>query len=166
MPVYRFFCRSRFQPISSRICNVTGQSLLRVHDAVEICPGVSSTGDLAGQSGSKSLVLQTPKEDNRHHWLRASGIAHIIQWATALLRDLLLVMGGFHLMNDNEALIRDMWYRSSGEIGRPIRGRVALHRRPRASDVCAGISASLSACWRRYSHHTQRIAIIQRQHHT
>ncbi len=86
-----------------------GAELIEVHDAVEICPGVSSTGDLAGPIREQSLVLQTPKGIIVITGCAHPGIAHIIQWATALFPgDLLLVMGGFHLMNDNEALIRNV----------------------------------------------------------
>lgn len=86
-----------------------GAELIEVHDAVEICPGVYSTGDLAGPVREQSLVLQTPKGMIVITGCAHPDIVHIIQQAKAILPgDLLLVMGGFHLMNDNEAAIRNV----------------------------------------------------------
>ena len=83
--------------------------LVEVRDAVEICPGVYSTGDLDGPLREQSLVLRTPKGLIVMTGCAHPGIVNIIQTAKIVVPDdVLLAMGGFHLMNDAEASIRNV----------------------------------------------------------
>jgi 7,8-dihydropterin-6-yl-methyl-4-(beta-D-ribofuranosyl)aminobenzene 5'-phosphate synthase len=81
--------------------------LIKVGDSVEICPGVYSTGDLAGPVREQSLMLRTPRGMIVMTGCAHPGIVNIIQTAKTIVPDdVLLAMGGFHLMNDSEASIR------------------------------------------------------------
>jgi 7,8-dihydropterin-6-yl-methyl-4-(beta-D-ribofuranosyl)aminobenzene 5'-phosphate synthase len=86
-----------------------GVKMIEVQDAIEICPGVYSTGDLDGPIREQSLLLRTPQGMIVITGCAHPGIVKIIQTAKTILPDeALLVMGGCHLMNDQEATIMDV----------------------------------------------------------
>ena len=86
-----------------------GVEIVEVQAARQICPGVYSTGDLEGQIREQALLLQAPKGMIIITGCAHPGIVKIIQQAKAILPDeVLLVMGGFHLMNDREESIMDV----------------------------------------------------------
>ena len=80
--------------------------LIEVDSAVEICPGIYSTGDMAGPIREQALIMRTPRGMIVMTGCAHPGIVNIIQTAKTIVPDtVLLVMGGFHLMNDNAAAI-------------------------------------------------------------
>jgi 7,8-dihydropterin-6-yl-methyl-4-(beta-D-ribofuranosyl)aminobenzene 5'-phosphate synthase len=86
-----------------------GVEIVEVQAAQQICPGVYSTGDLEGPIREQALLLQTQKGVIIITGCAHPGIVKIIQQAKAVLpEDVLLVMGGFHLMNDREETILDV----------------------------------------------------------
>ena len=86
-----------------------GVEIVAVQAARQICPGVYSTGDLEGPIREQALLLQTPKGMIIITGCAHPGIVKIIQQAKAVLpEDILLVMGGFHLMNHREETIMDV----------------------------------------------------------
>ena len=80
--------------------------LIDVSESLQIAEQVYSTGDLKGATREQALVL-----DTSHGLIIVTGCAHpgvlnIIETARAMLsKEVALVMGGFHLMNDTEAEI-------------------------------------------------------------
>jgi 7,8-dihydropterin-6-yl-methyl-4-(beta-D-ribofuranosyl)aminobenzene 5'-phosphate synthase len=83
--------------------------LVEVRDAIQICQGVYSTGDLDGQIREQALLLPTNRGMIIITGCAHPGIIKIIQQAKVVLpEDILLVMGGFHLMNDRKETILDV----------------------------------------------------------
>ncbi len=75
----------------------------------QICPGLYSTGDLEEPIREQALLLQTQKGMIIITGCAHPGIIKIIQHAKDVLpEEVLLVMGGFHLMNDREETIMDV----------------------------------------------------------
>lgn len=79
----------------------------RVHDVKSprmICPGVYSTGEIGGTIKEQSLVIRTGKGNLVITGCAHPGIGRILRKSRDLLEgDLLLAMGGFHLMGRDRA---------------------------------------------------------------
>lgn len=80
--------------------------LIEVSESLQIAEQVYSTGDLNGATREQALIL-----DTSHGLMIVTGCAHpgilnIIETARAIVsKDVLLAIGGFHLMNDADATI-------------------------------------------------------------
>lgn len=83
-----------------------GADVIEVREPVEICPYVHSTGRLGTGIKEQSLILQTDKGLIVITGCAHPGIVHIIRKAKDLLKDdVLLAMGGFHLVRSGRAEI-------------------------------------------------------------
>ena len=79
--------------------------LTNVSEPVRLAEGVMSTGDLSGTIREQALLLETTRGVVIVTGCAHPGILKIIETVRELLpqKRILLVLGGFHLMNDSEA---------------------------------------------------------------
>jgi 7,8-dihydropterin-6-yl-methyl-4-(beta-D-ribofuranosyl)aminobenzene 5'-phosphate synthase len=83
--------------------------IVEVQSETKICENVYSSGDLEGRIREQAVLLHTDRGMIIITGCAHPGIVKIIQHARAVLpEDILLVMGGFHLMNDREETIMDV----------------------------------------------------------
>lgn len=86
-----------------------GARLVEVTDALEICPGVYSSGDVEGRIREQALFIRTEQGLIIITGCAHPGILNIIHTAQELLQDdILLVMGGFHLKDDNSETVANI----------------------------------------------------------
>jgi 7,8-dihydropterin-6-yl-methyl-4-(beta-D-ribofuranosyl)aminobenzene 5'-phosphate synthase len=86
-----------------------GASLVEVDKSREICPRVHTTGELGAGIKEQALVINTAKGLVVITGCAHPGVVEIAAQAKELLdRDLLLVMGGFHLFSTSEKGIEDI----------------------------------------------------------
>ncbi len=84
----------------------TGAELVEVHDAVEICQFVYSTGELGDWIKEQSLVIETARGLVVITGCAHPGVVNIVRQAKELVGDeVYLVLGGFHLGNTSTAEI-------------------------------------------------------------
>ncbi|MBN1472010.1 MAG: MBL fold metallo-hydrolase [Syntrophaceae bacterium] len=81
-----------------------GVELIEIDKAQEISPGFYSTGDLEGPVREQAALLQTPSGTIVITGCAHPGIVKIVETAKKILPDdeLALVMGGFHLFDDED----------------------------------------------------------------
>ncbi len=81
--------------------------LIEVTDAVEIFPGVISTGEMGAHPIEQSLILETASGTVVITGCAHPGIVGIAERAVSLVPDeVLLVIGGLHLLNHTRAEVR------------------------------------------------------------
>ncbi|MCK4600190.1 MBL fold metallo-hydrolase [Candidatus Bipolaricaulota bacterium] len=80
-----------------------GAELIEVHEQMEICSGVYSTGELGSGIKEQSLVIKTKKGSVVITGCAHPGVVNIVRKAKALLdTQVYLVMGGFHMLGMGE----------------------------------------------------------------
>ena len=96
---------------SSSFCKAivkTGAKLVRVKEPVEICKEVYSTGEMKGRIEEQSLVLRTQKGLVVITGCSHPGIVPTVEKARNVYnQDVYLVFGGFHLLQQDESMIKD-----------------------------------------------------------
>ncbi|UCE54428.1 MAG: MBL fold metallo-hydrolase [Desulfobacterales bacterium] len=111
-----YFPHSFPQEFQSRLQN-SGVKTTQVHDAINICRGVYSTGLLGSGIKEQSVVINTDKGIIVITGCAHPGIVKIINTAGDLIgADILLVMGGFHLAGMNKPELEEivLYFRRSG----------------------------------------------------
>ncbi|MCK4391956.1 MBL fold metallo-hydrolase [Candidatus Bipolaricaulota bacterium] len=80
-----------------------GAELIEVHEQMEICSGVHSTGELGSGIKEQSLVIKTREGLVVITGCAHPGVVNIVRKAKALLdTQVYLVMGGFHMLGMGE----------------------------------------------------------------
>lgn len=88
-----------------------------VKDPVEICENVYLTGQMGDQIKEQSLILNTSQGSVIVTGCSHQGIVNIVKKAREIFdKDILLVFGGFHLMQHSDGQVRDI-IRSFRELG-------------------------------------------------
>ena len=83
-----------------------GAKIIEVRRSLEICRNLYSTGELGTWIKEQSLVIHTDKKMILITGCSHPGIVNIIESAKGLIKDdVLLVMGGFHLMGESKGKI-------------------------------------------------------------
>jgi 7,8-dihydropterin-6-yl-methyl-4-(beta-D-ribofuranosyl)aminobenzene 5'-phosphate synthase len=86
-----------------------GGEVIEVDSPLKICEGVYSTGDLPGKIREQALILQTNLGAIVITGCAHPGIVNIVRKAKEIVSgEILLVMGGFHLMHDPQNTIEDI----------------------------------------------------------
>ena len=86
-----------------------GGEVIEVESPLKICEGVYSSGDLDGKIREQALVLQTDRGNIVITGCAHPGIVKIIRKAKEIVPgEILLVMGGFHLLHDQQNTIEDI----------------------------------------------------------
>ena len=84
-----------------------GAKVVEIHEPAEICKGVYTTGEMGFWIKEQSLIVNTDKGLIVITGCAHPGIVNIVAKAKDLLgKDVLLVMGGFHLMGKSRNEIR------------------------------------------------------------
>jgi len=87
----------------------SGAELIEVHDAVKICRGAYSTGELDGGVKEQSLLVETPKGPVLITGCAHPGIVNIVRHARRQMdANLYLALGGFHLSGAGVDEIRNI----------------------------------------------------------
>ncbi|MFO8184151.1 MAG: MBL fold metallo-hydrolase, partial [Candidatus Aegiribacteria sp.] len=111
-PDVEVFLTESFPDDVRRTVTDRGAALREVRGPVEVCPGAYSTGEMRGDPEEQSLMITTDRGVLVITGCSHPGISEIVRRARELAgRDILLVMGGFHLRRRSEeevmAIIRD-----------------------------------------------------------
>jgi len=108
-----------------------GAKVVEIHEPAEICKGIYTTGEMGFWIKEQSLIVNTDKGLIVITGCAHPGIVNIVAKAKELLgKDVLLVMGGFHLMG-----------KSRNEIGKIIRDFRKLGVRYVGASHCSGDTA-------------------------
>jgi 7,8-dihydropterin-6-yl-methyl-4-(beta-D-ribofuranosyl)aminobenzene 5'-phosphate synthase len=79
-----------------------GARLQEVEDFMELCPGVYSTGEMGTWIKEQALILESPRGLIVITGCAHPGVVKIVEAVRAhFTKDILLVMGGFHLMGED-----------------------------------------------------------------
>ena len=79
-----------------------GARLQEVEDFMELCPGVYSTGEMGTWIKEQALILESPRGLIVITGCAHPGVVKIVEAVrTHFTKDILLVMGGFHLMGED-----------------------------------------------------------------
>jgi 7,8-dihydropterin-6-yl-methyl-4-(beta-D-ribofuranosyl)aminobenzene 5'-phosphate synthase len=79
-----------------------GARLQEVEDFMELCPGVYSTGEMGAWIKEQALILESPRGLIVITGCAHPGVVKIVEAVRAhFTKDILLVMGGFHLMGED-----------------------------------------------------------------
>jgi 7,8-dihydropterin-6-yl-methyl-4-(beta-D-ribofuranosyl)aminobenzene 5'-phosphate synthase len=105
-PGLKVYACDSFSSRTKREVTSGGGKLVEVTGPVEILPGIHSTGALGAAIHEQSLVVDTGKGIVVVTGCAHPGIVGIVRKAKQLANgDVLLVMGGFHLMGASEKLV-------------------------------------------------------------
>lgn len=89
-----------------------GAEVFSIHDFVEICENVYSTGEMSGSRGGieeQSLIIDTPKGLIVVTGCAHPGVVKIVRRSHELLKHrVYLVLGGFHLMAYSESEVEEI----------------------------------------------------------
>ena len=86
-----------------------GADVIEVHDPVEICRNVRTTGEMGSQIKEHGLIISTVKGSIVITGCAHPGIAEIAEKAKEIGKDkILFVMGGFHLMGHKRSQIESI----------------------------------------------------------
>ena len=108
-----------------------GAKVVEIHEPAEICKGIYTTGEMGFWIKEQSLIVNTDKGLIVITGCAHPGIVNIVAKAKELLdKNVLLVMGGFHLMG-----------KSRNEIGKIIRDFRKLGVRYVGASHCSGDTA-------------------------
>ena len=89
-----------------------GAEVVDVTGPVEICDGVHSTGELGGRIKEQSLIVQTGNGTVVITGCAHPGIVGIVEQAREIVDgDVLLVIGGFHLLEAGKSDLADIIHR-------------------------------------------------------
>jgi len=86
-----------------------GAGVIKVSEPTELCGGATSTGEMVGQTGiqEQSLVLSTDSGVAVVTGCAHPGIVSTVERAKEMTdRDVLVIIGGFHLFKDSDASVR------------------------------------------------------------
>lgn len=107
VPDVEVFLTESFPDEVRRIVTARGATLREVRGPVEVCPGAWSTGEMAGDPEEQSLLIVTDRGVLVITGCSHPGISNIVRHAGELTgREVLLVMGGFHLRGRPDEEIR------------------------------------------------------------
>jgi 7,8-dihydropterin-6-yl-methyl-4-(beta-D-ribofuranosyl)aminobenzene 5'-phosphate synthase len=85
---------------------VSGAKITEISEPAEICASVFSTGEMGTRIVEQSLVVRTPKGSILITGCAHPGIVDIVEKAKEIVEgEVLLVMGGFHLLEHSESQI-------------------------------------------------------------
>jgi len=84
----------------------SGAEVVDVHERCKICEGVYSTGELNGGIREQSLICETPQGIVVITGCAHPGIVKIVKEARKTSGDVYLVMGGFHLSGESNAVVQ------------------------------------------------------------
>jgi len=105
-PGLKVYVCDSFSPRTKREVKAYGGDLVDVTGPIEIAPGIHSTGELGAAMHEQSLVLDTGDGIVVITGCAHPGIVGIVRKAKQLAEgDVLLVMGGFHLMGAPESVV-------------------------------------------------------------
>lgn len=112
IPDAEVFLTESFPENVRRTVTDRGAAIREVRGPVEVCPGAYSTGEMSGDPEEQSLMIVTDRGVLVVTGCSHPGISSIIRRAGEITgREILLVMGGFHLRRRSEeevmAIIRD-----------------------------------------------------------
>lgn len=112
VPDVEVFLTESFPEEVRRTVTERGAALREVREPVEVCPGAYSTGEMRGDPEEQSLMITTDRGVLVITGCSHPGISEIVRRARELTgRDILFVMGGFHLRRrsdeDVRAIIQD-----------------------------------------------------------
>ncbi len=98
-PGLKVYACGSFSPRTKRVITGNGGKLVEVTSPIEILPGIQSTGEMGAGIHEQSLVVDTGSGIVVITGCAHPGIVGIVRKAKQLVKgDVLLVMGGFHLM--------------------------------------------------------------------
>jgi len=100
------------------IVNKAGAQVVRNRRPTEICPGLRSTGELAGVALEQALIIDTADGSAVVTGCAHPGIVAILRRAREVTdREIALVLGGFHLLQTPEPELRTIVRAFKDELG-------------------------------------------------
>ena len=87
----------------------TGADVIREYDSLQICPHVYLTGEFNAEIIEQALILDTEKGLVVITGCAHPGIVRMLNRAKSIVgKEIYMVIGGFHLLNNSDADIRDI----------------------------------------------------------